>query len=343
MKTIFYRISRNRSSDSEAIEKAGDIIRTGGLVALPTETVYGLGASAYSPQAAEKIYAAKGRPSDNPLIVHVSEPESAERVAHTSDLFYNLARSFMPGPLTVILPKKSCIPNEVTGGLDTVAVRCPSNEIARRIIEASGVPVAAPSANSSGKPSPTTASHVLHDLDGKIDMIVDGGDCEIGVESTVISISGDKCRILRPGAVSADQLGMVCGEVEVDEAVIDPSLAGDHPKSPGMKYRHYSPEANIILVDGGREKFIDYVNGNAGENDGVFTDRNTAEQFSCKTLVTGERGTADEFTHNLYALLRCADELSLKNVYVQLPPSSDKYLALYNRIIRAAGGNIVRL
>lgn len=340
MDTIFYKTDGS-AADGEAINTAGEIIRRGGLVAFPTETVYGLGASALSPEAAHKIYAAKGRPSDNPLIVHVAVPEEAETIAYTCEAYYKLAGRFMPGPLTVILPKKSIVPDAVTGGLGTVAVRCPVNETARRLIRAAGVPIAAPSANRSGCPSPTTAEHVRRDMDGRIEMIIDGGACEIGVESTVITLAGGGCTILRPGAVTAEMLREVMGEVNVDKAVTVPSAAGDHPESPGMKYKHYSPDAEVYLVDADDEDFVSYVNENAGKDGGVFASSDDAPKFTCTVLVSGD--SAEEQNHTLYALLREADERKLKKVYVKKPPVSGKYLALYNRLIRASAGRVIEL
>ena len=341
MNTVYCKINGSRD-DEAAISEAGRIIREGGLVAFPTETVYGLGASALSPTAAEKIYAAKGRPSDNPLIVHVASPAEAEAVAFTSPLYYALAEKFMPGPLTVIMPKRDSVPGTVTGGLDTVAVRCPANEIARRLINAAGVPIAAPSANRSGKPSPPSASHVKHDMDGRIDMLIDGGDCDSGVESTVVTVADGKCTVLRPGAVTEEMLSEVFASVSVDRAVTDPNLAGEHPESPGMKYKHYAPNAAVILVDTDGDSFVSYVNKNAGERDAVFTSKKDSGKFSCTLLVTGETGSPAELSHSLYSLLRRADELSLEKVYIKAPPKSGEYLALYNRLIRAAAGKITK-
>ena len=210
----------SQSIDADAIERCAQIIKNGGLVAFPTETVYGLGADATDKNAARKIYEAKGRPSDNPLIIHIAKPEDAESYAHTSPTYYALAKAFMPGPLTVILPKKNTIPFEVTGGLDTVAVRCPAHEVARALITASGVPIAAPSANISGSPSPTSASHVINDMNEKIEAIIDGGECEIGLESTIVKLEGSKAILLRPGAITADALGCVCESVEIAPAVM---------------------------------------------------------------------------------------------------------------------------
>lgn len=341
MKTEYYKITGGDGDDA-ALSRAAGILRDGGLVAFPTETVYGLGASALSPTAAQKIYAAKGRPSDNPLIVHISSPEQAEALAYTTPLYYELARRFMPGPLTVILPKRDCVPSEVTGGLDTVALRCPENETARRLISAAGLPIAAPSANLSGKPSPTSAAHVLGDMDGRIEMIIDGGDCDIGVESTVITLVGGGCTVLRPGAVTENELSTLCEQVSVDRAVCTPSLAGEHPGSPGMKYKHYSPNAEVVLVDADMSAFVEYVNSNATARDGVFASREDSPRFACRVLVTGEHGSAAEQNHSLYSLLRYADELELERVYVKCPAQAGEELALFNRLIRAAAGKITR-
>lgn len=341
MKTVFYKIT-GTPEDDEILLEAGRIIREGGLVAFPTETVYGLGASALSDTAAEKIYAAKGRPSDNPLIVHVADPAEAEGIAYTSDVYYRLAERFMPGPLTVIMPKRDVVPDAVTGGLDTVAVRCPENTVARRLIALAQVPVAAPSANRSGKPSPTSADHVKLDMDGRCEMIIDGGDCEIGVESTVISIVNGGCTILRPGAVTEEMLSEVCDTVSVDRAVVNPAAAGDHPESPGMKYKHYSPNANVVLVDADVDEFVSFVNRTSGECDGVFTAESEKDKYACKTLITGKTGTPAELNHSLYALLRQADDMNLQNVYIKKPEAGGEYLALFNRLIRAAAGKIIK-
>jgi L-threonylcarbamoyladenylate synthase len=342
--TEFYTLGSDPAADEAALERAAAIIREGGLVGMPTETVYGLGASALSAQAAEKIYAAKGRPSDNPLIVHVAFPEEAEAIAHTSELYYALAKRFMPGPLTVILPKKNTVPAGVTGGLDTVAVRCPSHPAAHALIRKSGVPIAAPSANRSGSPSPTTAQHVYRDMDGRIDMILDGGPCEIGLESTVIRLTEEGCEILRPGAVTEFMLAEVAGSVSVAKAVIDPALAGDKPLSPGMKYKHYSPNAEVVLVDGDDEGFAEYVRAHITDREAVAAADSAAEQFSfCNRLSCGKTANAEEASRALFSLLREADDWEYTRVYIQLPPPEGGYLALYNRLIRAAGGRIVHI
>ncbi len=344
METEFYKITGETEADNTAIARAARILREGGLVGIPTETVYGLGASALDSEAAARIYAAKGRPSDNPLIVHVAEPAEAEAIAFVPPLFYKLAERFMPGPLTVILPKKACVPDSVTGGLSTVAVRCPSHPVARALIRAAGVPVAAPSANRSGAPSPTSAEHVRRDMDGRIDMIIDGGPSEIGLESTVISLTDDGCIILRPGAVTEVMLSAVCGSVTVSKAVIDPALAGDRPLSPGMKYKHYAPNAEVILLDGTPKAFADYVRKHIGKDEAVAVSDDRKTLFATEnTLSAGERSTAEEHSRYLFALLREADDRGYRRIYIHLPPAGGEYLALYNRLIRAAGGKIIHL
>ena len=342
METIIYKIC-GCEKDAEMLETAGKILRDGGLVAIPTETVYGLGASALSVSAAEKIYAAKGRPSDNPLIVHVAEPQDAELFAYTTPLYYKLAERFMPGPLTVIMPKRDVIPEAVTGGLDTVAIRCPIHSVARDIIKCAGVPVAAPSANRSGSPSPTSAAHVIADMLGRIDMIIDGGESEIGVESTVISIADGIITILRPGAVTEAMLSEISDKVVIDKAVTDLASVGAKPASPGMKYKHYAPSAEVILVEAdSNDDFTHYVNSNAADGDGVFSSKAEMNNFNIHVLITGEIGSASELNHSLFSLLREADDLHLKRVYIRKPPAWGEHLALFNRLIRAAAGKIVK-
>ncbi len=344
METKFRKINGS-DSDITIIAEASEIIKSGGIVAIPTETVYGLAGSAYIPESAERIYAAKGRPADNPLIVHIAYPTDAEKIAETNDLYYRLAERFMPGPLTVILPKNSVIPDSVTAGLDSVAVRCPSNPVAHRLIEVSGHPIAAPSANRSGIPSPTSAEHVKADMDGRIDMIIDGGECDIGLESTVIKLTENGCLILRPGAVTADMLSEICPEVNISKAVIEPSLAADlKPESPGMKYKHYAPSAEVILIDATDDAFIAYVNKNSAENCGVLIPNELDLYFTnAKKLLTGSRSCAAEASRKLFSLLRKADDLKLSRVYALCPPRDGEYLAFYNRIVRAAGCKILKL
>lgn len=340
MKTEYILLSE---STDEVFERAGKIICEGGLVAFPTETVYGLGGDAYDPKAAERIFAAKGRPSDNPLIVHVAYPEDAENFAYTNDTYYKLAEHFMPGPLTVILPKKENIPNSVTGGLSTVAVRCPSHPAARKLIKSAGVPIAAPSANISGKPSPTNGIHVYEDMNGKIPMILDGGDCAVGVESTVIRLEEDGCTILRPGEIIARELSAVVGNVYVAVAVTDPSAAGDAPESPGMKYRHYAPKARLVLLCGDDCAFVQYVKSYEGKCAVLEYSENISKYEGTVIFDAGSKESPKEQMHNLFSLLRHCDEIDCEVIFAHLPPKSDEFLALYNRIIRAAGSEVIYL
>lgn len=328
---------------AEEIEKAAEYIRRGELVGIPTETVYGLAGSAFHTDAAEKIFSAKGRPSDNPLIVHIAKAADAENIAYTTPSYYKLAERFMPGPLTIILPKKSIIPDTVSGGLDTVAVRCPSHPIARALIEVSGHPIAAPSANTSGKPSPTTAEHVYRDMNGKIPLILDGGPCSIGLESTVITLNGERCTILRPGAVTEDMLSEICESVSVAEAVKSPDKAGNKPLSPGMKYKHYAPNCQVILLDGTEEANISYIKKNAKGKYGILSFDENIYPSDAILLPLGKMEDYGEHCRRLFDLLRKADEMNLEMLYAKLPPDNGLALAYYNRIIRAAGGNVVRV
>lgn len=340
MKTEYIVLS---NSDEDVFERAGAIIREGGLVAFPTETVYGLGGNAFDPMAAERIFAAKGRPSDNPLIVHVSHPSDAENFAVTNDTYYKLAEQFMPGPLTVILPKKDIIPISVTGGLETVAVRCPSHPAARKLIKKAGVPIAAPSANTSGKPSPTNGKHVFSDMEGRIPMILDGGECAIGIESTVIRLEEDGCTILRPGEVIARELSAVVGNVYVADAVKDPSAVGANPESPGMKYRHYAPSARLVLIKGDDSAFAEYVNSYKGKCAVLSYTQNIGDYYDACVLDAGDKGSPAEQMHNLFSRLRDCDEIDCEIIFAHLPPETDEYLAVYNRIIRAAGNEVIDL
>ncbi len=345
MKTEFWKMTGEDGADLPGLERAAEIIRQGGLVAIPTETVYGLAGSALLSESAEKIYTAKGRPADNPLIVHVSDPQQAESLAYTSDLYYRLAKAFMPGPLTVILKKKEPIPSTVTAGGDTVAIRCPAHPIANRLIAMSGHPIAAPSANRSGIPSPTCAQHVLEDMNGRIDMILDGGPCEIGLESTVIRLDDEEsCTILRPGAVTPEMLSTVCKNVSVSAAVTDPASVGDSkPESPGMKYKHYAPSAQLLLIDGNDDAFFRYVHDHASGKYGVMLAEEDGEKAGAgHALLIGPKADLKEQARRFFNLLRQADEMGLETVFAQLPKAKGYSLALYNRIVRAAGCQIIK-
>ena len=335
------RLSANRE---EEIKTAGRLLREGGLVAIPTETVYGLAANALNGGAVAAIFAAKGRPMDNPLIVHISHLEQwAPLVSEIPPRAMELAKHFWPGPLTIILPKSTLIPDEVSAGQATVAVRFPSHPVARAVIDAAGVPLAAPSANLSGSPSPTEAQHVLADLDGRIDAVLDGGACDVGVESTVITLAQEVPRLLRPGGITPEQLSQVLGHVEVDPAVLNPLAAGEKVLSPGMKYKHYSPRANVVLVKGNLSAYIDYVNSHA--NEGVFALCYNGEKRSLQVpaVAYGEQEDACSQARHLFDALRKLDELGAEVVYAHSPQPSGVGLAVYNRLIRAAGFEVVEL
>lgn len=325
-----------------ALKKGAQIIRDGGLVGIPTETVYGLGACAYNAGACLEIFKAKGRPADNPLIVHILNPEDAEKIAITSKLYYRLAEKFMPGPLTIIMPKRDIIPDEVTAGLDSVAVRCPVHKVARRIIELSGVPIAAPSANKSGMPSPTTAQHVYNDMNGEIPLIIDAGACEVGVESTVIKITEDEIILLRPGAITVEMLREICPRVSVSSAVLQELRAGEVALSPGMKYKHYSPKASLYLVSDS-EDFIALAKDRAQREKCAIMcyDEETDALDGLMLLPVGAREDIKEQTRRLFDLLRHADELGAQTIYAHLPTMQDEALALYNRMIRASAHKII--
>ena len=266
MKTILAKVDLSQPDSAEVIQTAAKILQEGGLVAFPTETVYGLGGNGLDSAACEKIYLAKGRPSDNPLILHISEFEELNPiVGEISPAAKKLMDAFWPGPLTMVFPKSEIVPEKATGGLDTVAVRFPSHPVARAIIRAAGLPIAAPSANSSGKPSPTRASHVEFDLNGKIDMIIDGGAAEWGLESTIVDVSGEVPMILRPGAVTKEMMEKVVGTVEIDPAILQKPAADFRPKAPGMKYTHYSPKAEVVLVKGETKAVVDEINQKLAE------------------------------------------------------------------------------
>lgn len=342
MKTELLKIN---DVDDPRLEEVGQTLRNGGLAAIPTETVYGLAANALDEKAVEKIYEAKGRPSDNPLIVHIAHfdewkplvseiPENAER----------LAKKYWPGPLTVILPKSTLVPAKTSGGLDTVAVRMPSHPIARAIIEKAGVPLAAPSANTSGKPSPTLASHVLHDLDGKIEYIVDGGECTVGVESTVITLAGEKPRLLRPGGITPDMLESVLGEIEIDPAVFHKLQEGTVAASPGMKYKHYSPSAEVIILKGDFEKYKNYVEQRADENTAALCfDGDAGKLDGVSVLTYGDENDSSSQANRIFEALREADEKGFKTVYARYPLSDGMGLAVFNRLVRAAAFHIIEL
>lgn len=335
-------VSKENLTD-DTLRRAGEIIRRGGLVVFPTETVYGLGADALDAEAAKKIYAAKGRPSDNPLIVHVASPADAEKYAEVNDTFMRLAKAFMPGPLTVILPKKDCIPTTVTGGLDSVGIRCPEHPVARKFIAAAGVPIAAPSANLSGKPSPTRAEHIRRDLDGKVDMILDGGACRVGLESTIVKVDAGHLTLLRPGGVTLEMLRALFDDVSVAEAVTDKLPEGARPLSPGMQYRHYAPDAPLYLVGGSDEKRRAYFS--AADSDTVLLVFDEEKDLfpTHRVIPIGSERDPEAQAKRLFAALLEANASGAKKLLAPLPDKSGLSLALYNRMIRAAAHNIITL
>ncbi len=345
MNTELFHITQVEGNEN-LIARAGKMLREGGLVVFPTETVYGLGGLATSDAAAKAIYEAKGRPSDNPLIIHVATPEDAEPYAVTSDTYYRLAKKFMPGPLTVILPKKDRIPLSVTGGLDTVAVRCPAHPVACALIRAAGAPVAAPSANRSGRPSPTCAAHVIDDLDGRVAAIIDGGECEVGLESTIVKLEGDKAVLLRPGAITADALSCVC-ETTIAPAVTAALAENERPLSPGMKYRHYAPQSPLVLLDGERAAVSAFLKNQAKDPTVGILCYDEEQPFltgHATLFPIGAREDLATQARRLFAALREADKhVHLQKLYAHLPPKTGMGLALYNRCIRAAAHTVEKI
>lgn len=325
---------------TENISRAAKLLAAGEVVAVPTETVYGLAANAYDETAVRKIFSAKGRPQDNPLIVHIADFQDIyDLVSQVPAAAKKLADAFWPGPLTVILPKSDKIPDAVSAGLATVAVRYPSHPVAQAVIRESGVPLAAPSANRSGSPSPTNAKYVFDDMNGRIPLILDGGSSQVGVESTVITLATEVPRVLRPGGVTVEQLREVLGEVEVDDAVFHQLKAGETAASPGMKYKHYAPKADITIVRGSLEQFKNYV---ADKDAFVLVFAGEENEFD--RAVTYGRADDDRTQANrLFDALRELDEQGAKTVYARCPALSGVGLAVYNRLIRAAGFHLVDL
>lgn len=344
MDTRIVRIN-DKTEYSEQLQDAAAIILSGGLVVFPTETVYGLGGNGLLADAAKKIYSAKGRPSDNPLIIHVAEPKDAEKYAFVSETYYRLAEAFMPGPLTVIMPRRDCIPTSVTGELDTVAVRCPSHPVANALIRACGVPIAAPSANISGRPSPTSAKYVEEDMMGRVDMIIDGGECEIGLESTIVSIDGESLTLLRPGAITYDALCCVCSDVKIAPAVMNKLAENEKPLSPGMKYRHYAPSADFVLLEGDAQSVLAFIKNEQRENGCAVLcyDEELCELDPSLTISIGKKDDLATQAKRLFTSLREADKLGAAKIYAHLPELSGLGLALYNRMIRAAAHTIKKV
>lgn len=351
MDTKILKIDKERI-DTKELEQAIEVLRSGGLVAFPTETVYGLGADALNPEASARIYQAKGRPSDNPLIIHIAREEDLTQLAEDiPEAAYRLSSVFWPGPLTMILKKKASVPRETTGGLDTVAIRLPAHKLARTLIKNSGIFVAAPSANLSGKPSPTKAEHVIRDLSGRVDIIIDGGQATLGLESTIIDLTGTKPLILRPGCITKAMLEHVIGPVDYDPVIMqdkpDEKLI---PKAPGMKYRHYAPEGCLTIYEGKIDEVITAINLRAkelvqeGKTVGIIATSETEKDYLYGTVKTiGSRLEEDSIAAGLYGTLRDFDELKTEYIFSESFADNDLGQAIMNRLLKAAGYRIVKL
>lgn len=349
MSAEIIKIDREKP-DLKALARAGKILREGGLVAFPTETVYGLGGNALDPCASRKIYAAKGRPSDNPLIVHIAEVESMKKlVTEIPQNALRLAERFWPGPLTMILPRSDAVPTETTGGLDSVAVRLPSDRIAQILIREAGGYVAAPSANTSGRPSPTTAAHVAEDLGETIDLILDGGPVQIGLESTIVDFTEETPVVLRPGYISLEMLKELLGEVRMDRGLLitDP---GVRPKAPGMKYRHYAPKAPLYIVEGTKEQVTGYINRVAGEarekgvQVGIIATKETADCYPAGVKkIIGSRAREETIAQNLYEVLREFDQCEVGCIYSEAFFTPRMGQAIMNRLLKAAGHQVIQV
>ena len=348
MQTIIRKVDEN-CIDEMIMKEAGELLKAGALVAFPTETVYGLGANALDEKAAAKIYAAKGRPSDNPLIIHIADMDSLPRITkEIPDAAYQLAEKFWPGPLTMVLKKSEEVPYGTTGGLDTVAVRMPSHPIALEMIRHGGGYIAAPSANTSGRPSPTLAEHVADDMDGIIPMILDGGAVGIGIESTIVDLTEGVPTILRPGFITKEMLEEVVGEVQIDQGLsVDAKVA---PKAPGMKYRHYAPKAELIIVEGAKEAVVEKINAMAKDNEskgistGVIGTEETVSLYETGIVkCIGSRSDELSISSHLYGILREFDESDAKIIYSESFEDGAMGSAIMNRLLKAAGHKIIKL
>lgn len=351
MNTLIKKITGNPEEDNLTISQAAAILKNNGLVAIPTETVYGLGGNAMDEGAAAKIYAAKGRPSDNPLIVHIAKVSDLTLLSdQVPEKAYALAERFWPGPLTMIVRKNKSVPYTVTGGLETVAVRLPSHEVARAVIEASGTFVAAPSANLSGRPSPTDAIHVIEDLDGRVDMIIDDGAIDIGVESTIVDLTEDIPVILRPGYVTKSMLEEVIGEVKLDQGLMASAPSDVKPKAPGMKYRHYAPEAELVIVEGEADKVLDRLllltaeGLECGKKVGIMVTSEHAPFFrEGEVVILGKAGDNGQIARNLFAALRSFNGKNVDIIYSEAFSEEGIGQAVMNRLVKAAGHRIIKV
>ncbi len=322
---------------------AAQLIKDGQLVALPTETVYGLGANGLDTQAVSMIFVAKGRPQDNPLILHIAEPAQMEDFCHSiPNSAYALAEAFWPGPLTIVLPAKDCVPKCTTAGLSTVAIRCPDHPVTREVIRLAGVPIAAPSANLSGKPSTTTAQHVLDDHNGKIPLIVDGGPCRVGVESTIVDLTETPPRLLRPGGITPEQLTQVLGELTVDKAVTAQLGKDEVAKAPGMKYRHYAPQCPVVIVTGSSEKAARYIRSRFRQGERVLCFEEELPLYEgCDPLSYGCQSDVNTLSAGVFAALRLLDDPNIPQVYARCPEGGGVAYAVQNRLKKAAAFQII--
>ena len=332
------------STSEQDLKRAAELIRTGGLVGIPTETVYGLGANGLDPEAVKKIFLAKGRPQDNPLILHIHDKSQlydfCRQVPETALL---LAERFWPGPLNMILPVRDCVPKTTTAGLDTVGVRCPANEATREIIRLAGVPIAAPSANTSGKPSTTTAEHVLHDMDGKIDAIVDGGPCRVGVESTIVDLTGPQPRLLRPGGIGPEALEALLGPLVIDKAVTGEIAADAVVRAPGMKYKHYAPAAEVLIVEGSRQAAARYIRARFQTGDAVLCFREELPLYEgLNPTAYGAEADPASLSAGLFAALRKLDNGAVTRIFARCPTGGGVSVATRNRLRKSAGFHIVK-
>lgn len=347
METIVMQINE-QNIDEAGISKAGSLIKAGGLVAFPTETVYGLGGDALNKESSAKIYAAKGRPSDNPLIVHIADWDKLEAIVKDiPEAARILADRFWPGPLTMIMCKSDIVPYETTGGLDTVAVRMPVHKTALELIRRSGGYIAAPSANLSGRPSPTSARYVIEDMEGRIDMIIDGGDVDIGLESTIVDLTGDVPMILRPGYITLDMLKEALGKIEMDPTLLSGDIKAK-PKAPGMKYRHYAPKGNLSIIKGHPSEVVRYINselarvGDTGVTTGVICTNETMNLYNADSIKSvGNRADEDAIAHALFRILREFDDEGIELIFSESFESGNLGQAIMNRLLKAAGHQVI--
>ena len=337
------RFVLNDKLTDEIIKQAAETLKNGGLVAFPTETVYGLGADGLNPKAVKSIFEAKGRPSDNPLILHISDVKQLEKIVKkVNETAKVLMDTFWPGPLTLVMEKTKAVPKETSGGLDTVAVRFPAHPLAKKLIEYAGVPVAAPSANTSGRPSPTKAEHVKEDMDGKIPWILDGGSCDIGVESTVVDVTGDDPIILRPGKITFEQISELFPKTSYDKHLTAQNGEIFAPRSPGMKYKHYAPKGELVILSGTLSQIQCYIDKNCGEKSAVLTfdqyEISHNSVYSLGNIENLEEGCKAFFDH-----LRTFDGMGIENIFAVMPLRTGIGFALYNRMFKAAGGKVIYL